>query len=202
MVGIRPPSRDEGPIVAELVLQSDCGMLPALFGPRVRSLVAWLQRFRGNPWSSENTLAIVDEAGSVVGALIGTRCDIARTSNLPTALLLLRWYGPSLLARLSRLRHAGRALEDLAPDDFYLSHIAVLPTRRDSGFGRALLLEGERRAGRLGCSRVVLDVEEKNEGARTFYDRLGYHRESDVLIDLGKHGSFRFLRLAKELPDP
>jgi ribosomal protein S18 acetylase RimI-like enzyme len=175
-------------------------LLPALFGPRVKALVARLQSARRNPWSSENTLVIVTEDSSVVGALVGSRADHARRSNLPTAARLLRWYGPAVLARLSRLSRAGRTMEELAPDDFYLSHIAVLPAGQGRGAGRELLGAGEEHAHRLGAGRVVLDVEEHNDRARAFYDHLGYSMVSEVLIDLGNHGSFRFLRLAKDLP--
>jgi ribosomal protein S18 acetylase RimI-like enzyme len=202
MCTIRPPAPEESRIVAELVLQSDCGLLPALFGPRVKDLVASLQASRRNPYAGGNTLVVVGDTGAVVGALVGSRADAARRSELPTAALLLRWYGPAVLGRLPRLGRAGKALADLAPDDYYLSHIAVLPAWQGRGTGRDVLRAGEERARQQGARRVVLDVEEHNDRARAFYAREGYEQASRVLIDLGKSGAFAFRRLAKDLGDP
>jgi ribosomal protein S18 acetylase RimI-like enzyme len=202
MFSVRPPLPRESSIVAELVLQSDCGMLPALFGPDVGALVARLQSAAANPYSSGNTLVIANDASSIVGALVGSRMDSSRGTNLHTAVLLLGWYGPAVLARLPRLGRAGRAIEALAFDDFYLSHIAVLPAERGRGAGRELLHAGEAHARQLGACRVVLDVEEHNEGARAFYGRMGYSRLSDFRIDLGTNGSFAFERLGRALTGP
>ncbi len=199
MFTVRPPDPKESPVVAELVLQSDCGMLRALFGSSVKDLVARLQAFHRNPYAAENTLVIADGTGYVVGALVGSRTDAARRFELHTAALLLRWYGPAVLGRLPRLERAGKALQDLAPKDFYLSHIAVLPGCRGQGAGGELLRAGQERARQMGSGRIVLDVEERNERARAFYAREGYRQASPVLIDLGKHGRFTFLRLAKGL---
>ena len=101
--------------------------------------------------------------------------------------------------RFPRLARAGKALHELRPDDFYLSNIAVMPGSRDRGIGRALLSAGEEAAAHDGGKRVVLDVEEGNEGAQAFYGRTGYRFVSRIAIDLGRRGAFRFLRLAKGL---
>jgi ribosomal protein S18 acetylase RimI-like enzyme len=201
MFTIRPPADSESAAVAELVLQSDCGMLPALFGARVRSVVEYLQHETANPYSSAHTLVIADAArdSTVIGALVGSLAEETRRANLHTAALLFRWYGPAVVARFPRLARAGRALKELEPDDFYLSHIAVLPELRGRGAGRELLLAGETHARRQGAHRLILDVEERNEGARAFYARLGYRTASVLRIDLGRRGEFSFLRMFKDL---
>ncbi|MGO9310529.1 MAG: GNAT family N-acetyltransferase [Spirochaetia bacterium] len=198
---IRPPDPSESGIVSELILQSDCGLLTDLFGPGVRQLLSHLQSKPSNPYSSVNTLVIADDSSppSVVGALVGSRADTARRSNLHTAALLIGWYGPGVVSRFFRLARAGRSLEGLEPDDFYLSHIAVLPALRGRGAGGELLRAGEARARQQGVRRLVLDVEENNDGARSFYARMGYRPLSVIRIDPGRRRTFSFLRLSKGL---
>lgn len=196
---VRPPYSAESGIVAELILQSDCGLLHALFGEEAAALLASLQSRPRNPYASENALVIAGEEGEVLGALVGSAAAAMRADEARTAALLLGWYGPVAILRFPRLARAGRALKSLRPDDFYLSHIAVLPGHRGRGLGRQLLLAGEERAARRGARRAVLDVERGNEGAIAFYGRAGYRLASRPVIDLGSRGAFSFFRLEKEL---
>jgi ribosomal protein S18 acetylase RimI-like enzyme len=198
---VRPPTAAETGIVSELVLLSDCGMLPALFGAGTGRLLEYLQHQPANPYCRENTLVVTGESpqGPVVGALVGSCAETARRTNLRTAALLLKWYGPGVLARFPRLARAGRALQDLDRSDFYISHIAVLPGHRGRGTGTRLLLAGEAHARRQGAGCCVLDVEEHNERAQAFYARLEYRRASVLTIDLGRGGVFIFQRLVKDL---
>jgi ribosomal protein S18 acetylase RimI-like enzyme len=205
---VRLPADSERPSVSELILQSDCGTLPALFGERVRRLLDHLQSRHGNPYSASNILVVAEEpaegpgedpGGGVAAAMVGYLAAQARAQGMRTAVQLARWYGPAVIVRLPRLARAGGSMRRLAPDDFYLAHIAVRPHLRGRGIGARLLGAAEERARRLGAKRVVLDVEEHNDGARTFYDRQGYRRESVVRIELGRHGTFSLLRLARQL---
>jgi len=204
MFTVRSPDSSEADVIAELVLLSDCGMLPALFGPRVGSLLGWLLSRRGNPYGAEHTLVVTEApAGGatapVIGAMVGAAAAATRAASLRTAGLLARWYGPAVIARLPRLARAGRAVEPLGADDFYLSHIAVLPAHRGRGAGAVLLRAAEDRARKDGCRRLVLDVEEHNGGARAFYARMGYGGGSALRVDLGRRGTFSFLRIWRGL---
>jgi ribosomal protein S18 acetylase RimI-like enzyme len=201
MLTVRPGAPAETGIVSELVLQSDCGMLAALFGENAGGLLRHLLAAPSNPYGPENTLVIVNESlfTKVIGAAVGSTAGATRRANLRTAGLLFGWYGPALLARLPRLARAGKSMDSLAPNDFYLSHIAVLPGQRGRGAGRELLLAVEARARTQGARRLLLDVEEHNDGARRFYDRLGYGPESAVRIDLGRRGAYSFVRMLKGL---
>jgi len=199
MFVVRPADPADADVISELILLSDCGLLTALFGPRVRDLLRWLLPRTGNPYSRSNALVVTeDQAGAPpIGAMVGATAPSTRSANLRTAAQLARWYGPSLVARLPRMIRAGSAVSRLAPDDFYLSHIAVLPACQGRGAGGVLLRAAEEYAGRASARRLVLDVEEHNHGARAFYRRMGYVESSAVRINLGRHGVFRFLRLAR-----
>ena len=201
MVAVRSPRPPEAPAVSALVLLSDCGMLPALFGPRTESLLGWLVLRRGNPYGADHTLVAAETSaggpqGAVIGAAVGAPARTTREGSLRTAAQLAWWYGPAVIARFPRLARAGSAVVSLDARDFYLSHIAVLPAHQGRGVGALLLRAAEDRARHGGCRRLVLDVEEHNAGARAFYARMGYREDSPVRVDLGRHGVFSFLRLS------
>jgi Acetyltransferases len=62
----------------------------------------------------------------------------------------------------------------LAPDRGEIKHLWVRPEARNSGLGRALLEELERRASVLGATDVVLDTNERLEAAQRLYRTSGY----------------------------
>ena len=63
----------------------------------------------------------------------------------------------------------------LAPDAAYIEELAVSPTHRRQGIGRALLDECDAIAGLAGKSRITLWVAERNEAAVALYQSRGYH---------------------------
>ena len=71
--------------------------------------------------------------------------------------------------------------------------LAVVPTSRRRGVGRALLAAIERRAIQRGCCKLTLEVQEDNGRANDLYESFGF---SDVLV--GDSAPTRFL--AKRLP--
>jgi ribosomal protein S18 acetylase RimI-like enzyme len=196
MLTARPALPAESGAVAELILQSDCGVLPALFGGSVRSLLEHLQARPANPYAAANTLVLAEGDGPPFGALVGAPASSTRSEEASTALLLLRWYGPSFLLRLPGLLRASGVMRGIAAGEFYLSHIAILPERRGAGAGGLLLAAGEERARRLGARAVVLDVAEDNARARRFYERRGYRCRAEVRVALGS-SAFTFLRLER-----
>lgn len=122
-----------------------------------------------------------------------------RAERLPAAHLFFQWYGAGLAARLPFLARAERALSEIGASDYYVSNIALLPESRRRGLGRQLLDAGKARARELGAERLVLDVEEHNEGARAFYLHQGFAEERPLLVDLGRGRRFVFRRLSKVL---
>jgi ribosomal protein S18 acetylase RimI-like enzyme len=66
--------------------------------------------------------------------------------------------------------------------------LAVLPGRRGTGVGRALLAAAESHACELGCCKLTLEVQDDNTPARHLYERFGFR---DVVY--GDSGPTRFL---------
>lgn len=68
-----------------------------------------------------------------------------------------------------------------------LTRMRVRPDRQREGIGRALYTELERRAVDDGYEAFVLDVSEDNDGARAFYEDLGFdYRETAAFEALGR----------------
>ena len=58
--------------------------------------------------------------------------------------------------------------------------VAVHPDYRQRGFGRALMIEAEKKLRGVGCTKINLQVRATNQGVVTFYERLGYSVEERV----------------------
>lgn len=67
----------------------------------------------------------------------------------------------------------------------WISRIAVLRSHQNSGVGRDLLTEAERRLAALGCVKVNLQVVESNAATVEFYEKSGYQIEPR--ISMSKH---------------
>ncbi|MFT4235701.1 MAG: GNAT family acetyltransferase [Microbacterium sp.] len=63
----------------------------------------------------------------------------------------------------------------------WLYYLATSPERRGEGIGRRLVTEAEQRLIALGCPKVMLMVRDTNARVFSFYDPLGYHRETSLL---------------------
>ena len=94
-----------------------------------------------------------------------------------------------------------QALENKALDSWYLNILAVMPERRGSGLGSALLGIAERVAAAEGRRRVSLIVADDNVGARRFYARAGYAETAaaPVVRDGWETAAKDWLLLIKEL---
>ena len=84
--------------------------------------------------------------------LVGTAPDDAATGNQVVAIVMAGYEG-----------HRG-----------WLNYLAVDPVHNGRGFGRAIVAEGERRLGALGCPKTNLQVRHDNAAAIGFGEALGY----------------------------
>jgi GNAT superfamily N-acetyltransferase len=70
----------------------------------------------------------------------------------------------------------------LAQPGIYLEDLYVVPERRGSGIGRALLMELARLAVQRGCGRLEWAVLDWNRDAIAFYERLGATPNSEWTV--------------------
>lgn len=66
----------------------------------------------------------------------------------------------------------------------WVNYLAVEPSRRALGHGRALMAEAERLLLARGCPKINLQVRSTNTAVIEFYRRLGYAQ--DEAVSLGK----------------
>lgn len=64
----------------------------------------------------------------------------------------------------------------------WINYLAVDPTRRRAGLGRALMAEAERLLRAAGCPKINLQVRPDNPGVIAFYERLGFTVEGAVSL--------------------
>jgi len=191
--------------IAQLVLFSDSGLLPALFGPSAERTLVRLASGRNNPFSFEHVLTVAC-GEKIVGVALGVKQRAIAAERLPTAAQVLRIYGLAAPRQFARLARASRALRDLGPADFYLSNIAVDPEYRSSGLGGWLLGTLEDRLAREGILRIALDCDPENTNALRFYYRHGYEESGTHEISLRsllpageRRERFAFRRMLKRL---
>jgi ribosomal protein S18 acetylase RimI-like enzyme len=66
----------------------------------------------------------------------------------------------------------------------WINYLAVDPTHRLRGVGRALMAEAERLLRTIGCPKLNLQVRATNQGVVAFYRAIGF--SVDNVISLGK----------------
>ena len=66
----------------------------------------------------------------------------------------------------------------------WINYLAVAPTHRRAGLGRALMAAAEQRLRAAGCPKINLQVRPDNPAAVAFYERIGFAVEGTV--SLGK----------------
>ena len=66
----------------------------------------------------------------------------------------------------------------------WVNYLAVQPSQRGQGLGRALVAAAEERLRELGCAKINLQVRDGNDAARAFCEALGYRL--DPVVSYGK----------------
>ncbi|HLL12907.1 MAG TPA: GNAT family acetyltransferase [Rubrivivax sp.] len=103
------------------------------------------------------------------------RRDIARKLDVQT--------GPFLVAEAHGAL-VGTVMVGYDGHRGWINYLAVDPTRRGQGIGRALMAHAERELTSLGCPKLNLQVRSGNRQVLAFYQRLGYLQ--DDVVSLGK----------------
>lgn len=153
-----------------------------------------------NDFSFRHTTLLSDGA-AIAGMLHG--CSAREANDKRTSWLFLRhagWQLPRLLAIGLMLGpildFVGSNLDD---DDFYISFLAIDPAYRGRGLSQILLEHARRLTLESRCTRLTLDVDERNHIAIGAYHKAGFVRvaASKRIRQGGDH--WGLLRLAKTL---
>lgn len=163
---------EEGSVYAKLLDQAADGFIRVMLGAKFANVIADAFVTPAHDFSFSNVI-VAERNGMIIGSVAGyTAQQHARCSDE----VLRQSRGFSAL-RMSLVNvFAGslwRFLNTIDDDDFYLQSIAVTPDCRGEGIGSMLMSAMEQRAAETDATRLVLDVAEKNEGARRLYERHG-----------------------------
>lgn len=92
----------------------------------------------------------------------------------------LRCPDSTVLAACDQERLIGFAIMEFGLEDAHLNLLAVKPIYQRSGIGRRLLEWLEQSARVAGITTIYLEVRVHNEGARRFYQAVGYREIARV----------------------
>jgi ribosomal protein S18 acetylase RimI-like enzyme len=160
----RRATRDDAPALAELIDMAGDGV-PSIFWARMAqpgetSAEVGQRRARRDEGSFSFRNAVVADPGEgPVAALLGYPLP-HRTVPIPPDI-------PPMFVPLQEI-------ENLAAGTWYVNALATRPSHRGQGHGARLVALADRLAQRTGRTSLSLAVMDSNEGARRFYDRLGF----------------------------
>lgn len=176
---IRPaaPTVDEGQLFARYLNVAADGAFRALLGRNYDRVIGDAYLSPGHDLSYE-TAVFAERSRRIVGMASGyTPQQHEQSSDEP-----LRRAAGFRMVRMAALSWLARGMKrfitTVPTGDYYLQAVAVDDQSRGSGIGSALLDYSESRARAAGCTRIVLDVLEENEGVRRLYERRGMEVEA------------------------
>ena len=102
--------------------------------------------------------------------------DIARKLSVQPELFLVGYETELLVATVMAGYEGHRG---------WLNYLAVKPGYRNTGAGKKIISEAEKKLHRLGCPKINVQVRLSNSGIVKFYRKIGFHQ--DQVISMGKH---------------
>ena len=198
------PSSEQAAHFARLAQIASDQFFSHLFGPRAQTVLSSMFQEPDNENSHAHT-TFLQEGGAIAGMLHAYPAIEARRCARRSIWLYLRyasWQLPRALAVGLRLSNIMEFLgSDLDDGDFYIAMLAIYPQFRRRGHSKTLLNHAEDLAVSHNCSRLALDVDERNQIARAIYCRAGFQQiAQSKKVDL-EGERFAILRLAKP-PSP
>ena len=123
---------------------------------------------------------VAEDEGTPVGSLLSYPGDIYRSLRQKTF--------SEIWPELSAMDQSSE--QETGPGEYYLDSLAVLPDFRKQGIGRALILDGVRKALSLGFRQVALVVDPDYPHLVRLYESLGF-------VPAGRRNAFGtdFLRM-------
>lgn len=196
------PTPDQARHFAQLAQIASDDFFSELFGKRANTVLTAMFMQDRNDFSYRYASFLqVDD--SPAGLLAAYTAADARAHSNRTAWLMMRhagWQALRFLAVSILLRDLldfmGNHLET---KDFYIAMIAIYPPYRRQGHSKTILRYAQNRARAHGCSRLALDVDERNAIAIRAYQRVGFVQiaESKKIQQEGER--WGLLRLVKPI---
>jgi ribosomal protein S18 acetylase RimI-like enzyme len=145
-----------------------------LGGGEARSVVATMMRNDRSEIAIRRAHVLLERERPIGGfiALPGHELPRARQTDLLT---MMKEVGRDEIATLrARLAETKGLFPPVAPEDYYLSKMGLLPEWRGQGLGKRLLKEYVAKGEASGFRRFSLDVSEDNRAAVNLYRAAGF----------------------------
>jgi ribosomal protein S18 acetylase RimI-like enzyme len=183
-IAIRPGRVDDAEVAAELINDTMGGFGDAILGMGDHQLtlraIGKFYKKPDNRFSYRKTyLALVDE--QVAGLLLAFHGKEMGRLSLAMAYQVFGIYNLAEILQLAINAPLASYGDETAGDEFYVSHLAVLPAFRRMGIGRALLVYADELAHTAGLDKCSLCVDIDNINAQHLYLSQGYQVVKTVI---------------------
>ena len=183
---------------ARLTLGSAPEMFPALFGPRVKDVLAYTFDRPHNLFNYQYSYFALAK-GEPVGMVMINDYEDKPGTFLPMAFDLLKAMGPGIIPHASGILKTDSLMGQTEKDQCYFWGFCVDEKYRGVGVGTQLLERTCEDAKERGQTHMLLDVETWNKDAMRFYKRNGFKKKGKMYeIPLGKK-TFKYYAMLKEL---
>ena len=206
-MNIRPAKIEDALTAAELIQETMEGYGEVMLGlddrGRAVQVIAGFFRKANNRFSYRLTY-LAEISGRTAGLLLVFPGRDTFKLVLPMSWQILSFYNPWEMLRLAVRTPMAVDVEETRPDEFYVSHLAVLPEFRRQGVGRALLSHADRLAFASGLAKCALCVDIDNPNAQHLYQSHGYQVAKTVNTPwlknrLHTRGYYRMVKLLTQL---
>lgn len=116
----------------------------------------------------------LDDTDAVIG--LWQACELTRPWNNPSLDIQRKMAIKDSLFLVAETdgRITGSVMGGYEGHRGWINYLAVDPTIRKQGLGRALMLEVEKRLLALGCPKINLQIREGNNDVIAFYQAIGF----------------------------
>ena len=158
--------------VARLVYDVDCRTFDMLFKSDTQAINA-ISRYLKKNDVNDCFKVILDDCGDIIGYVS------------------IYLYGDRHKFHLKSLRlHIVDILDhfvlcDIEEGDLYLAEVAIEESQRGKGLGRKVICDVIDYARSKGYSRVILDADFRNKGAKRLYESIGFREFNKKRVKIG-----------------
>jgi ribosomal protein S18 acetylase RimI-like enzyme len=170
-----------------------------LFGcDNARHALSRLFRMKSDRFSYQFT-EVVSLSGEIAGLVVSYSGRLIKSLEIPTALRVAQAIGVFGFLRFVRQALPLINVKEAAPDEYYISNIAVLLDQQGQGLGSHMLHWIEKKALKQGFDKISLTVDIENERAFSLYCRTGFNVVETTRVEslrrrIGYGGFYRMVK--------
>jgi ribosomal protein S18 acetylase RimI-like enzyme len=196
---LQPAIPDMAPVASGLIYLTMHQTADYLFGSNnARQTILRLFEMKSNRFSYQFT-EVISFSGNIAGLVVSYSGRSLKALELPTALRVFQAIGIFGFFRFIRQALPLLNVKEAAPDEYYISNIAVLPEQQGQGLGSHMLQWIEKKAREQGYQKVSLTVDIENERAFALYCRTGFNVVETTRVEslrrrIGYGDSYRMVK--------